>query len=132
MNDRFGVSARTITMASRFKSRSQRFVIVDLAVESYPDAPIFVGHGIAARRREVDNSKPPVAKPDCSIVAHVDARVVGSAMSHRVAHAHDERLGDSRSTHAVFIDSADAAHKTEVRSQKSEIRSRKFASMPAT
>src|SRR6185369_4990067 len=126
MNDGFGVGARAITMPFRFQRGTQRFVIVDFTVEGDPDSAVFVGHGIVARGRKIDDGEASIAEPDAAIFGNVDSGVVGSTMAHRIAHARHERLGYSALTHTVFVDSTNSAHsqRSEVRSQKSAFPSR--------
>src|SRR5512143_2330267 len=117
MNDGLRIGARSVTMALRFETGPKRLVVVDFTVKCYPDSPILVGHGIAARGRKVDDGKTAVAKPNAPVFAHIDAGVIGSAMSHRVPHPRDERIAHPCLAHAIFIDSTDAAHRNKIKSQ---------------
>src|SRR5436190_16170529 len=110
MDDRFGVSVRTIPMPFGFQFGSQRFVIVDLAIEGYPNAAILVSHRIAAGGREVYDRETPIAQANATICVDVHTCVVRPAMGHRVAHAYYEAIIDVGPACAVFVDSTNSAH----------------------
>src|SRR5580693_8285584 len=57
MHDDFGVGVRRETMAARFKARAQLLEVIDLSIEDEPNRRIFIGHGLVAGRRYVDDGK---------------------------------------------------------------------------
>jgi hypothetical protein len=56
-----GVSPGAKAMAPSDELPPQGLVVVNFSVEDNPDAPILVGHGLSAVRREVDYAQAPVA-----------------------------------------------------------------------
>jgi len=85
-------------------------VVVNLAVKDEPRLIVAAMHRLVTGGREVDDREP--AKPEAAtaIVEEEFAGVVGAAMRHLIAHAHEQRGLDRSLTRTVFPNSADSAH----------------------
>ena len=86
-------------------------MVVDLAVERDPDALVLIRHRVVTGRRQVDDRKSPMAERHAATTCRPDgcARVVRSAMDHRVTHRHDGLLVRVK-TVGEGQDPADATH----------------------
>ena len=108
-------------MASLLQTRSQFGVVVDFAVKNQPDAIGAALHWLMPGWRQIDDRKAAEPKTAAEIVETEFTRVIRATVLHLVAHFCDERYVYTPLACAVFPDSADAAHVSEVRSQRSEV-----------
>src|SRR5260221_9076491 len=96
---------RPEAVSSREQAGAELDMVVDLAVEHYPDALVFVAHGLLASS-QVDDREPARAERDFR--AGPGARIVGPAMLKRTRHAQQ----------AIRVwsagEPANAAHRTAV------------------
>ncbi|MCX5682226.1 MAG: hypothetical protein NT049_00875 [Planctomycetota bacterium] len=101
MEDDLGVGPGAKRVAEMPQFLGQLDVIVNLAVEDDVERPVFVGHRLKARVREVDDREPPVGQRHAAAGAH--AAAVGSAVLLDRVHS----LGKGR----VFpVKTCDSAH----------------------
>lgn len=73
-------------MAKSFQLRSQREVVVQLAVVAQHEAPIFAAHGLVTRSAEVDYAEPVVSECDSVLAIEVVASIVGPSMDDAIRH----------------------------------------------
>src|SRR5262245_36683072 len=107
VKDHLTVGSRREDVACPLEFLPQPPEVVDLAVEGKPQGTGAVGHGLPARRREVDDRQSAVAEAHRGVRVHVDACVVRAPMHHRVPRPHDVLGADAaRLSHL----SHDAAH----------------------
>jgi hypothetical protein len=110
VNDHLGVGVVGLEgVASCEELLAQRQVVVDLAVEDDLDAAVLVRHRLVRRRREVDDREPPEREPDLATGCDPQARPVGPAVHHRVAHP-SERLAVDRMARLSRQPPHDPAH----------------------
>ena len=77
-------------LASSSRRRSR--VIIDFAVEDDVKAAVFIFHGLAAGRGQIDDAEPPVSQADTDVMAVVDieALVIRSAVGENRVHLSQE------------------------------------------
>jgi hypothetical protein len=107
MDDRLGVAPRTILMSLRLEGRTQRRVVVDLAVERNPHAAVLVRHRLLARRADVDDCQAPMREADRAV--DVQAGAVRTAMTQDIAHP-AKAIGVNGLTRVEVNDSCKTAH----------------------
>jgi hypothetical protein len=88
VKDGLGVAPRLVTVAARLQLRTQRGVVVDLAVERDPDLAVGGAHRLVSAR-DVDDGEPSMREAHRAV--RPEAGVVRAAVAQHVAHA-AERL----------------------------------------
>ena len=73
------------TYALRFQVRTQRPVIVNLAVEDDDDLAVGARHRLRGAIRQIDDGKPAMAEADAAVRGQPFALAVGAARRHVVA-----------------------------------------------
>ena len=79
------VRVRLKGIAVSFELRTFFLEVVYFAVEDDLVA-VKIAHGLASKRREIDNGEAPMSKPNLFIGGYIGAAVVGTAMSNCVGH----------------------------------------------
>ena len=81
-------------MLTALQLRPEFEIVVDLAIEGDPNRPVFIGHRLAAVRREIDDAQATVTEADISSRLDPHTAVVRTAMAHRVAHLNQKLVCD--------------------------------------
>ena len=84
VQDGFGVGARLIAVAGLFECRTERGVIVDLAVKGDPQRAGLVAHRLVAALN-VNDAEPPLGQVSLGVL--IEPEVVWAAMANRVGHS---------------------------------------------
>src|SRR5512146_2170949 len=83
MDNRLGVTFRSVAVAGRFEISAQLLMVIDLAVEDDPDVLVFVGKRLMAGLY-VDDAKAPHGQADAPL--HEETAVVRTTMNDLVVH----------------------------------------------
>ena len=106
VQDHLGVAFCLENVAAGQQALAQLFVVVDLAVEDYPQRAVFVSDGLVARGKVYDGQ---AAHGQPDVMVGVVAFVVRAAVDDEVVHGLQVGLL-YRQARSVIVDSADAAH----------------------
>src|SRR5580658_870567 len=93
MNDGFRVAMRTEAVAARDQPFPQNLVIVNFAVEDYPDRPVLIADGLVASD-QVDDAEAPHSQSDAAF--RVDSLIVRPTVRHRCAHTPQDVIANLR------------------------------------
>ena len=88
VENRFRVRTAAISVAAAFQFRPELRVVINLAVKGDPDGAIFIAHRLVAGGRKIDNSQPPLTKPNGS--GSPNAFIIRAAVSDHPVHALNE------------------------------------------
>src|SRR5581483_9905410 len=94
-------------MPARDQFRAKAAVVVDLPIEGYPDALVFVREGLMPPRH-IDDAQPAVAETQFPI--EIKALVIGPAMSHGVGRPLEVDWVH-RGSSSVVVNAANSAHR---------------------
>jgi hypothetical protein len=95
-------------MAFRFEARTQRGMVVDLAVERDPHAAVLVGHRLLACGAHVDDREPAVREPNRTI--DEQATAIRASVAEDIAHA-PKTIGVDGLSRVEVDDAGKSAHK---------------------
>ena len=109
MQQDFRVGAGAEAMSPGFEPPAGCLKIIQLAVEHQPDGFVFIGHGLAAGRREVNDGQTAEPQPDAVPVVGIKAVVIRPPMPQAVRLAL-QPLPVHRLPVLVVIDPAEATH----------------------
>ena len=78
----FGVAMERVS--GRFELVAKLLEVVDFAVEDNGDATVFIGHGLSAGLREIEDRK--TTEAECNVAGDMLAAHVGTAVDDPVHH----------------------------------------------
>jgi hypothetical protein len=87
MQNNFGISPRPELVAGSFQTRAKLLKVVNFSIENDPHRLVFIAHGIASTRRQINNGK--TAVPESNVPLGPDAIIVGSPVPDRIRHGPD-------------------------------------------
>src|SRR5205085_526446 len=114
VNDGFGVAVGVKGMAQFFQLRPQFEIVVDLAVENDPRAAVLVVNRLRSAF-EIDDCEAAHSETDGAV--EVEAIVVGTTMTNRIAHSRQQLLVNRLSV--VSNDTYNSTHQVTYISQPS-------------
>ena len=85
MEQYFGVAVRGELATSCLERRTQRWIVVDLAIEGDAEIAIAAPHRLEAGVREIDNRQAAMGQPDATIFRDPKTLAIGTAIDHGIA-----------------------------------------------